>query len=61
MLKNILNLGTTLNKTEQLSINGGNTDPECPTPNPALGCYTGGPFYCNIHGLPICVPLDENV
>ncbi|WP_299210923.1 hypothetical protein [uncultured Aquimarina sp.] len=59
MLKNILkeNGVQELNKNAQKTINGG-TLPECPTffPN---GCFAGAPFYCNIHGLPICGPQDQ--
>lgn len=58
MLKKISNLEGVhlLEKSSQKQINGG-LPPECPVHHPN-GCFTG-PFYCNIHGLPICKPLDE--
>ncbi|WP_428743488.1 hypothetical protein [Tenacibaculum sp.] len=46
MLKNILNLGTTLNKQEQKKVNGG-YDPAIICPNDDFTCKTGR---CNILG-----------
>ncbi|AXT58474.1 hypothetical protein D1815_22955 [Aquimarina sp. AD1] len=59
MLKNILNVNgvSLINKDKQQSIKGGYL-PECPTFFPG-GCFAGAPFYCNIHGLPLCDPQDE--
>ncbi len=44
MLKNISNLGTTLNKSEQQSINGGDLEPlSCPDdPNNCCGAWYPG-------------------
>lgn len=57
MLENILNLAdvSLLNKEEQKKLKGG-TPPECAISFPT-GCFTG-PFYCNIHNLPVCDPID---
>ncbi|MBQ0735983.1 hypothetical protein [Aquimarina celericrescens] len=57
MLYNILNLEGvhSLRKSDQILLNGG-TPPEC-APSSPTGCFTG-PFYCNIHHLPICDPID---
>ncbi|TSE06815.1 MULTISPECIES: hypothetical protein [Aquimarina] len=58
MLQNILNLKgiNSIKKNVQKQINGG-LPPECGA-GPSTGCFSG-PFYCNIHGLPICNPLDH--
>ncbi|WP_405207735.1 hypothetical protein [Aquimarina sp. LLG6339-5] len=59
MLHNILKLKGVqeLNKNTQKTVHGG-TLPACPTFFPR-GCFAGAPFYCNIHGLPLCDPQDE--
>ncbi len=57
MLRNISNLGSVLNTSEQKSIHGG-LNPGCPV-NTNPHCFSG-PFYCNVFNLPICSPLDEN-
>lgn len=58
MLKNILSVNGVLklNKNEQKTVHGG-ISPECAASSPT-GCFSG-PFYCNIYGLPICYPIDE--
>ncbi len=58
MLQNVLNLKgvNSINKKEQITINGGHLPPECGEGSYEGGCFTG-PFYCNIHGLPVCPPL----
>ncbi|MBA6156744.1 hypothetical protein H3Z83_09480 [Tenacibaculum sp. S7007] len=58
MLKNISNVGKVLKKQEQQSIKGGYNLGECP-PQYNHQCFEGGPFYCNIHKLPICVELPH--
>ncbi|WP_299106065.1 hypothetical protein [uncultured Tenacibaculum sp.] len=41
MLKNISKLGTTLNKSEQQSINGGYMKPNCDWAGPTRSCPPG--------------------
>jgi hypothetical protein len=51
MLKNILNLGTTLNKTEQQSINGGGNRRRCSRKTDCYTQYLGaGDVYCGSNG-----------
>ncbi|WP_298427011.1 hypothetical protein [uncultured Kordia sp.] len=59
MLKNISVLEGVrlLKKANQKNIHGG-LSPGCPVQH-NTGCFSG-PFYCNIHNLPICSPLDSN-
>ncbi|MFD2562480.1 hypothetical protein [Aquimarina rubra] len=56
MLKNISNLGTTLNRVEQRQINGGKQqDPIISVPDSNIKCYCNGQFVAMVDDVDACL------